>query len=293
MRRLSNSVYAEFYFWGCNPGFVVTRDGIVLIDTPQQPIDALRWREMINDRFGSIRYIINTEAHWDHIHGNAYFPGVEVIAHKDIAERYESEILDRVPYLDRLKQTDPDSYWLCQHPSFPLNPPKRIFTDRLEVALGEHMVVLENCPGHTIAQTHVSIPDERIVFVGDNIFHQCKTWLQECDPWQWLDNLDKLERDDMLIVPGHGEPCTKAYVPEQRAVIQGWLEVVGDFIRSGFTEDEAVKQPFPKIDPYPLGQRLDQWESWVHEQSMRHLYRLVAAKEGVGVVSSIPIRRFL
>ena len=97
MRQLSKSVYAEFYFCGCNPGFVVTRDGVILVDTPQQPIDALRWRETITEQHGPIRYLVNTEAHWDHIHGNAYFPGVEVIGQKGVGERYEPEIMERVP----------------------------------------------------------------------------------------------------------------------------------------------------------------------------------------------------
>jgi hypothetical protein len=37
MRRVSDHVYAEIYFWGCNPGFLVTSDDAVLFDTPQQP----------------------------------------------------------------------------------------------------------------------------------------------------------------------------------------------------------------------------------------------------------------
>jgi cyclase len=49
MRRVSPNVFAEIYFWGCNPGFVVTCDGVMMIDTPQQPIDAMRWREAISE----------------------------------------------------------------------------------------------------------------------------------------------------------------------------------------------------------------------------------------------------
>ena len=78
MRRISRNVYAEIYFWGCNPGFVETSDGVVMVDSPQQPIDAVRWREMLQEK-GPIRHLINTEPHADHILGNAYFPDVEVI----------------------------------------------------------------------------------------------------------------------------------------------------------------------------------------------------------------------
>jgi len=37
MRRISEHVYAEIYFWGCNPGFVATRDGVVMIDQTRLP----------------------------------------------------------------------------------------------------------------------------------------------------------------------------------------------------------------------------------------------------------------
>jgi len=87
MRQISERVYAEIYFWGCNPGFFVTRDGVFMVDTPQQPIDAVCWRERILER-APIRHVVNTEPHPDHIRGNAYFPGVEVIGQQLMGARY-------------------------------------------------------------------------------------------------------------------------------------------------------------------------------------------------------------
>jgi len=45
MRRITENVFAELYFWSCNPGFLTTADGVFLIDTLQQPIGAVRWRD--------------------------------------------------------------------------------------------------------------------------------------------------------------------------------------------------------------------------------------------------------
>jgi len=66
MRRVGKSSFTEIYFAGCNPSFVETSDGYVMIDSPQQPIDAVRWRERMEDK-APIRYLINTEPHGDHI----------------------------------------------------------------------------------------------------------------------------------------------------------------------------------------------------------------------------------
>jgi hypothetical protein len=47
LEKISKNVYAETKFNGCNPGFVVTSDGVVMIDTPQVPTQAVKWREII------------------------------------------------------------------------------------------------------------------------------------------------------------------------------------------------------------------------------------------------------
>jgi glyoxylase-like metal-dependent hydrolase (beta-lactamase superfamily II) len=80
MKKVSKNVYAETNFQGCNPGFVVTSDGVVMIDTPQMPTDAVKWREKIL-QYGPVRYLINTEPHGDHFTGNYFFKGT-VVAHE-------------------------------------------------------------------------------------------------------------------------------------------------------------------------------------------------------------------
>lgn len=279
MRRLSESVYGEFYWWGCNPGFITSTDGVMLVDTPQQPIDAMRWRETILDRFGPIRYVVNTEPHWDHVHGNAYFPGAEVIGHEGIAARYLPTLTSRAQFAERMKETDPDSYFLVNHPAYPPNPPTRIFTTNLEIALGQHTIRIFNAPGHTKPQTHVHVVDEGVMFTGDNIFNQCKIWLQECDPWELLATLERMKSDDVLFVPGHGEPCDRAALREQAAIVEAWIDAVRGFIGRGLTEDQAVQEPVPKADPYPLAQRLFEREAYVDEMNVRNLYRRITERE--------------
>ena len=66
MRRVGPHSFTEIYFAGCNPSFVETNDGYVMIDSPQQPIDAVRWRERMEEK-APIHYLINTEPHGDHI----------------------------------------------------------------------------------------------------------------------------------------------------------------------------------------------------------------------------------
>jgi cyclase len=283
MRRISPSIYAEVLFWGCNPGFVATSDGVLMVDTPQQPIEAMRWRERIVEQFGPIRHLVNTEPHPDHIRGNAYFPGVEVIGQEGMVDRYEQALpmMTGPELLETMKQTDPDSVWLFNHPDYPPNPPTRIFTDQLTLQLGEHEIQIIHHPGHTAPQTSVYVPSEGVAFTGDNVFSKCKTFIQEADPWEWLRTLDRIGRLDVeVIVPGHGEPCDKRYLKEQAQIIQNWIGAVEDLVRRGLTEEEALMAPLDvlKLDPYQLGQRLFPiWDN-LHGRIVRNLYKQVQSR---------------
>lgn len=285
MRRVSEHAYAEIYFWGCNPGYVATSDGVFMIDTPQEPIDALRWRERLSEH-GQIRHLVNTEPHPDHIRGNAYFPGVEVIGHERMVARYRDAIpmMTSPQTLESMKTGDPDSVWLFNHPSYPPNPPTRTFSDSLTLQLGGEEIRLLHHPGHTPPQTSVYLPGDGVVFTGDNIFNRCKSFLQECDPWEWLDALKKIEALDVhTIVPGHGEPCDKSYLAEQARIIQNWIGVVENYVRRGLTEDEALKEPLDvvkDIDPYPIGQRLFQMSDDITQRNIRNVYRHAVARQG-------------
>jgi len=284
MRQISERVYAEIYFWGCNQGFFVTRDGVFMVDTPQQPIDAVRWRERILER-APIRRVVNTEPHPDHIRGNAYFPGVEVIGQQLMGARYTDAlpIMTGAQTLETMKTADTDSVWLFNHPSYPPNPPTRTFGDALTLSLGEQEIRLLHHPGHTAPQTSVHLPSEGVVFTGDNVFHECKTFVQEADPWEWLDALRKIEALDIeTIVPGHGEPCDKRYLARQAQIIENWIGIVEGYVRRGLSEDESVAEPLDvvrSIDPYPIGQRLFPMSDNVTERNVRNVYKRVLARQ--------------
>lgn len=282
MRRVSKNVYTEIYYWGCNPSFLTTSDGVFMIDSPQQPIDAMRWREKMLEH-GRICGLCNTEPHGDHIAGNCYFPGVEVIGQVGLRQRYDQAvpILNGTERLEKIKVSDPDSVWLVNHPDYPLNPPTRLFEDEMALHLGNHTIRMFHHPGHTAPQTTVYLPDEGVAIVGDNVFCGCMTFIQEANPWHWLESLHKIGQLDVeTIIPGHGEPVTRSYLPKQAQIILDWMGVVEDFMRRGLSEEEALAQPSPKIDPYPIGQRLFPSAEGLPKRIISNLYRQFAARKG-------------
>ena len=80
MEEVTQNIRTNTKLRGCNPSYVVTRDGVVVIDTPQLPTKAVEMRRLAESH-GPIRYLINTEHHVDHIFGNYYFKGAGTVVH--------------------------------------------------------------------------------------------------------------------------------------------------------------------------------------------------------------------
>lgn len=286
MRRISKHVYAEIYTLGCNPGFVDTGDGVVMIDAPQRALDAMRWRERLLE-IGPIRYLINTEPHGDHTIGNAWFPEVTVVGQRGLQQCFKAYI-DRFgggpeARHQRALTEDPDSAWLMEHPDYPpYHSPTLIFDDALQLQVGQQRIHCIHMPGHTAPQTSVHLPDEGVVFTGDNVFCKCQSWLQEANPWLWLKALEDIRTLDVeIIVPGHGEPCTTAYLHQQADIIHHWLGHAQRCVDKGLTDDELPAYELDvkrEIDPYPMGQRLEEFESRLKGMNLRNLCRQIRAR---------------
>jgi cyclase len=247
MKRISDHTYAETDQPGCNPGFVVTGEGIVMIDSPQQPSYVAEWRDAMRGK-GEVRYIINTEYHYDHIVGNFFFPGTTVIAHEKTRDAFASVSLEAV--IDKIKVSDPEGLPLMK--GFYIRKPSVTFSDELILYMGDHTIRLIHMVGHTAGQVAVYIPEERVVFTGDNIFYKVQTYLQEAYPDQWLQSLKRLEALDVdVIVPGHGEICDKHYIGEQVSFIEEWISTVKDAVKQGLSKEEA-RERISFIDRYPM-----------------------------------------
>ena len=122
-----------------------------------------------------------------------------------------------------------------------VNVPAITFSERLTLYLGRHSFHLIHLPGHTAGQIAVFVPEERVVFTGDNVTYRIQGFLHEADPFAWLKSLQRIgELEVDYIVPGHGEVCDKAYLEEQADYIQGCVDTIRKAIDRGWTKDEAI-----------------------------------------------------
>jgi cyclase len=236
MQKITDNVYVENGFRGCNTSFVVTSEGVVVIDTPMVPQEARKWRDEIA-KFGPVRYVINSEPHSDHISGNAYFEGL-VIGHEGTREAILHASVDELT--NGLKMMAPDS--LPLEAGFKFRPSDITFSQRMTLFLGKHTFQLINLPGHSPYQTAVYVPEERVVFTSDNVI-QGMPFFHQALPYEWLESLKKYQQLEVdKLVPGHGGVCDKSYLLEMSKIVQDWIEVVKEAIAGGMSQEEAQEK---------------------------------------------------
>jgi cyclase len=268
MQQLSKNVYYSGWFRGCNTGFIVTPDGVVMIDTPELPDDAKKWREEIA-RFGPVRYLINTEPHGDHVTGNCYFDGT-IVAH----EGTRKEMLRASPKgaFDRLKRDNPN---LVMPEDFKIRVPEITLSERLTIYLGGCTIQLINFPGHTANEVAVFVPEEKVLFTADNVVCRVQAFLRQAVPFEWMESLNKmaqLEAD--ILVPGHGDICNRTYIPEMSTFIQDWINAVKSAIERGLTLQEAQNQ-ISFLDRYPMQKGSEGMAQDVQRMNVARLYEIL------------------
>jgi cyclase len=262
MQQLNERVHTETTVRGCNPSYVVTSAGTVVIDTPQLPTRAVAMRKEVESH-GPIRYLINTEHHVDHIFGNYYFRGAgTVVNHKGLYDNFMVVYPELDPFeyaREAIPTDDPDGAALFPNREEYYADPNKgaiVFTGDLSLRVGEHDFHLLHTPGHTPGQVAVYLPQERMVFTGDSIFAGCQTWLMTSDVDQWLASLEIIRSLDVdTLIPGHGPVSDLSSVDKQRSVLLGWKAAIAEAVAAGWTKEETqARVKFPDLGPVDVGQ---------------------------------------
>ena len=236
MQRVTPNVYVQTGQRGCNTGFVVTSDGVVAVDTPMVPADAKKWAvEMA--KHGPVRYVINGEAHPDHIAGNCYLGGT-LVAHEGTRDVILKSNLDEF----RQMFTTGPATGASLDEDFRFRAPDITLNDRLTIYLGRHTFRLMALPGHSPCQVAVHVPEEKVLFTSDNVVTGTPFFFQAL-PDDWLNTLARYQELDVAkVVPGHGEVQDKSYLLQMGKNIRTWLDTVAAAMKKGMTPAEAQEK---------------------------------------------------
>jgi cyclase len=267
MIQVSKNVFVETGMVACNVGCLATEAGLVMIDTPMKPTDAIKWRDEAGKK-GIIQYLINTEEHADHWQGCYFFPGTL------ISSQITRDKLTKVPLampVEGIKKLDPQGAFLAK--DYRIRLADITFNDNLALYVGSHTVKLFKVPGHSTGGIAVYLPEESVVFTTDIVFHKKKSWLQESDPEAWLKALKYMnDLNPEVVVPGHGPVCKKEVFQEEAGIIQKWIDAIKKAIQQGWSVEEAIAR-VPDQDPNPKQEGTPMTEAELHKVTVVNLYK--------------------
>ena len=232
IREIAPNVFVETEYHGANVAFIVTGNGVVLVDTPMLPDDARHWQVQIRARTKEQAiYIVNTDHHRAHVVGNQHFLPATVIAHelawkeiKSYGDSFRTRLLNM--YEDRIPAAAEE--W---RDHLQIINPEVTFTDRTVLYRGDKEIHLIPIGGHTPATTVVYLPQDRILLTGDAVVTNRPPFLSQGNTKEWLDALTYLRRLEYdLLVPGHGELTGK----EATETMSDYLRLVRRRVRSAY-----------------------------------------------------------
>ena len=209
MQKLSSNIYVETSFPGVNVGAIITKEGVICIDTPTHPADAHKWRQKIAETSeGPLLFVINTDHHRDRVICNQWFD-VPVIGHHFTAER-----LRLYPDLIKSGASDSRSDFEPSRDQMGVRiiAPQITFTQELTLTKGDHTINLQHKGGASPGAIWVLIPKAGVVFTGDSVVTHSHPYVGEANLEQWLANLDELQKAKFpakTIVPGRGKLTDK------------------------------------------------------------------------------------
>ena len=265
MKRVTGNVYAGANI--CNHSFVKTKDGLVLIDTPATPSAAAAWRNEVA-AYGPVCYLINTEPHMDHFGGD-YFFDAPIIAQEGARRAMETGSLEY--FMQMLSLAAPGE---ALPEGFSFRLPTIIFSHALTLYVGDHTFRLIRMPGHTPFQTPVYVPEERVLFAGDNVVNGMPLF-HESAPEEWLRSLDALmELDIDVVVPGHGEVGDKSLIPKMRTEVASCIDLVKEAIAKGMTLEETLAA-VSFLDRYADTGADEERRAFFQKRSLTRLYEVL------------------
>lgn len=246
IQKVAEGVYAAIAKPGvlCNGAFVVTNDGVLVVDTHLRP----SWAKDLIGAIGKItsqpvRYVINTHWHGDHTQGNkayeAAFPhGTEFISHHntrdDIIAKAIPNIktnLDSLPVqIGRLKarfesgkrpdgsmmndsmkaalktQIESQEAYLVELKTLEITVPNLTFDRSLILWKDDRQIqILYFGEAHTRGDVVIYLPREKILVTGD-LLTGGLPFMRDAVPLAWGQTLEGVAKLDIeQVLPGHGE----------------------------------------------------------------------------------------
>lgn len=221
-----------------NVGFIITPDGVVVLDTANNPFHAREVLYEIRQRTElPVRLVIDMGPQGDQMLGNEVF--AEQHATIVSTSAAEAGMRDYDRDLSRRLSFDPELPTQMRGIHFTL--PGQTFRGQTSFNVGGTTIRLTgfNCgmPGTNAGDAVVYLPQEKVLFLGDLYIHGFVPQIGSRSIERWVHVLGEVEKWDVATyVPGHGNPGARADL----ANFTGFLKWLNAGVEAGVEEGKSL-----------------------------------------------------
>jgi len=241
VKQVASDVYFFFDFNGSNAVFLVTDDGVLLIDTrthPREGRDLLERIRKVTDK--PVKWVINSHFHGDHHMGNSVFKDLGATF---VAQEETARIMQRVQPKEMARRVEGFRSRGYDPADVKLVLPDVTFDSKMTIRLGGREVRLFYLgPGQQAGDTFVQFPHARLLFTpGAFAKHSMPNMHFTPSVDNWIKLLDQVAVMDVdAILPAHGDIATRADVKELAAMLADEYATVKDAVNRGVSLDQAT-----------------------------------------------------
>jgi len=235
--KLTDRLYQILGGRGANGGVFIGDDGVLVIDakmTQESVEQTIQEIQKITDK--PIKYLVNTHSDGDHIAGNRYFPqSVMIIAHENCRQEVFHPRRDGQP-----------SEW--NSPELAPFVPSVTYRHKMDIYLGSKKVELWYFGvGHTTGDTVVYFPEEKIAFLGDQIFMGRPQLIHSYKGGNSFEHVKALTKmletlDAEKFCSGHSDPVDRSTVKHHIEEMKNIQAKVKTLVGQGKSLEEVKKE---------------------------------------------------
>lgn len=230
-----------------NVGFVITSDGVVVIDTANNPFHAREVLYEIRQRTDlPVRLVIDLGAQGDQMLGNEVFAEqhAEILSTASAAagmRAYQQQLAHRMTFDTTLPERMRGIHFTL---------PTRTFEGETSIQIGAQQVQIRafdcGAKGNPGSDAVVYLPGQKALFLGDLYVNGYVPEIGGRDLRRWIGALGMLSKwNAETYVPGHGNPGNVYAVKN----FQGFLEWLNAGVREGLKKGEPLEQVEARLLP--------------------------------------------
>jgi cyclase len=224
-------------------GFIITSEGVVVVDTTNSPFHAREILYEIRQRTDvPVRYVINTNSSGDYTLGNEVF----VDQQASLISSSAAQVRMRVYREELARRMEDEEGWRLQARmrGFHITTPAQTFQGEMTLHLGGQDIELFSVlgPGEPAEDAAVYLPKPKVLFLGDLFRNNYFPNIGSRDVRHWIEALRRMEAWDAdTYVPGHGAPGGRKELAEFRSFLERLVVQVETRIKEGKSVDQ-IKQ---------------------------------------------------